>query len=486
MEPISHEVLNSEGTITRKLSQEKIERLLQMNKILDSIIDSSFDGIYVADSQGYGIKVNEAYSRITGVRAKQLLGKNMHEVVSEGIVSESVTLKVLKERQSITIVQHINEKEFLVTGNPIFNSEGEISHVVTNVRDLSELNRLKVELRETKRYTNKILQEISEFKNKEGVKLLLDGIVAQSKEIIEVTAVIKKVCEVDSTVLLLGETGVGKEVFANMIHMNSNRKDKPYIKVNCGAIPAQLLESELFGYEKGAFTGADRNGKAGLFEKAEGGTIFLDEIGEIPLELQVKLLRVLQEFEVIRIGGAHPKKVDVRVISATNRNLKKMVAVGEFREDLYYRLNIVPIRIPALRERIADIAPLAYYFLNKMNEKYKLEKRFHSEVIYMMERYKWPGNIREMENLIERIAVTTEGNEINSNDFPKGVFESALDEIIHSKGQMEQGLKQKVNDLEKRLIEEKMSEFKTTRKAAKALKISQSALVKKMKKFNLS
>lgn len=469
-------------------NEKEIERLRQMNKVLDSIIDSSYDGIYVADHQGYGLKVNEAYTRLTGVVADELIGKNMNDVVKEGIVSESVTLKVLKEKKAMTIMQKIQDKEFLVTGNPVFDNEGQITQVVTNLRDLSELNRLKLELYETKKYTQQILDKINEFKSKEEIKLLLDGVIAQSKEIMEVISIVKKICEVDSTVILLGETGVGKEVFANMIHLNSKRSEKPYIKVNCGAIPPQLLESELFGYEKGSFTGADRNGKAGLFEKADGGTIFLDEIGEVPLELQVKLLRVLQEFEVTRIGGSQAKRVNVRIISATNRDLKKMVQENTFREDLYYRLNIVPIHIPPLRERIADIAPLAYYFLNKVNEKYQLKKRFHSEVIYLMEQYQWPGNIREMENLIERIAVTTDEEEITVDDFPSGIFHTIIQTNNAHEGEKltSLGLKEIVAELERRLIKDSISEYKTTRKAAKVLGISQSALVKKMKKLGVS
>ncbi|NEU30927.1 PAS domain-containing protein [bacterium LRH843] len=467
--------------------QVELEGLTKMNRVLDSIFHSGFDGVYVADHLGYGVKVNEAYTRLTGVQAKELIGRNMYDVVKEGIVSESVTLKVLKEKKAITIVQHINEKEFLVTGSPVFGHDGEITHVVTNLRDMSELIRLKRELRESKKYTKQILDEINEFKNKEEVKHLLNGVIAQSKEVLDAINIVKKVSKVDSTVLLLGETGVGKEVFANMIHMNSHRSKEPFIKINCGAIPPQLLESELFGYEKGAFTGADRNGQAGLFEKAEGGTIFLDEIGEVPIELQVKLLRVLQEFEVRRIGSSTIKKVDVRIISATNQDLEQMVKDGKFRADLFYRLNIVPILIPPLRRRVADIAPLAYFFLNKVNEKYKFQKRFHSEVIYAMEHYDWPGNIREMENLVERIAVTTDHEELTVDDFPNGFFyETTSKEATKESVLSNICLKGAVAELERRLISDKMSKYKTTRKAAEALNVSQSTIVKKMKKLGIS
>jgi PAS domain S-box-containing protein len=453
------------------------KHLVQLNRLLQSIFQSSYDGIYVADAKGNGIMVNEAYTRITGVPGEEIIGKNLRELEKEEIISESVTLKVLEKKKPITIVQKVRGKEVLVTGNPIFDEGGEITHVVTNVRDISELNRLKLELQQSKALTQKYLNEIQDFKMKESIHLLLDGIVAHSKEIIDVLRLVQKVAKVDSTVLILGESGVGKEVIVKMIHKASDRAKHPLVKVNCAAIPHHLLESELFGYEKGAFTGADSRGKPGLFEQANGGTIFLDEIGDMPLDLQVKLLRVLQEFEITRIGGRKSVKVDVRVISATNKPLEKMMETGAFRQDLYYRLNIVPIKIPPLRERKADIAPLAYFFLNKMNERYGFNKKFHPEVISFMEQYLWPGNIREMENLIERLVVTVDHDEIKICDLP---FHPLTTEV-----RKETTLKELLEDVERKMIQQKLAEYKTTRKTAKVLGISQSALVKKIQKLGI-
>jgi PAS domain S-box-containing protein len=453
------------------------KHLVQLNRLLQSIFQSSYDGIYVADAKGNGIMVNEAYTRITGVPGEEIIGKNLRELEKEEIISESVTLKVLEKKKPITIVQKVRGKEVLVTGNPIFDEGGEITHVVTNVRDISELNRLKLELQQSKALTQKYLNEIQDFKMKESIHLLLDGIVAHSKEIIDVLRLVQKVAKVDSTVLILGESGVGKEVIVKMIHKASDRAKHPLVKVNCAAIPHHLLESELFGYEKGAFTGADSRGKPGLFEQANGGTIFLDEIGDMPLDLQVKLLRVLQEFEITRIGGRKSVKVDVRVISATNKPLEKMMETGAFRQDLYYRLNIVPIKIPPLRERKADIAPLAYFFLNKMNERYGFNKKFHPEVISFMEQYSWPGNIREMENLIERLVVTVDHDEIKICDLP---FHPLTAEV-----RKETTLKELLEDVERKMIQQKLAEYKTTRKTAKVLGISQSALVKKIQKLGI-
>lgn len=451
-----------------------------IENILVSIFQSSYDGIYVSDNKGVGIMVNQAYSRITGVKSQELLGKNIKTVVKEGIVSESVTIKVLEEKTPKTIIQTVRGKELLVTGNPVFDQNGEITYIVTNVRDISDLNHMKTELYDSKKLTAKYISEIEELKKMELIHMHLDGIVAQSQEIMKVFHLARKVAKVDSTVLILGESGVGKEVIVNYLHQESDRANKPLIKVNCAAIPKHLLESELFGYEKGAFTGADTHGKPGLFEQANGGTIFLDEIGDMPLDLQAKLLRVLQEYEIMRIGGTKSIKIDVRVVSATNMNLEEMVEFREFRTDLFYRLNIVPIKIPPLRERKADIVPLAFYFLNKNNKKNKFNKRFHHEMIHFFEEYQWPGNIRELENLIERLVVTTDHDEIVITDLPPSMLQGI------GRKKCEKGkLKEIIANVERKVIQEQMEESRTTRRAANELGISQSALVKKMQKLGI-
>jgi PAS domain S-box-containing protein len=453
--------------------------MVKLQTLFTSIFQSSYDGIYVADANGNGVMVNEAYTRITGVQKEELIGRNLQELEREGIISESVSFKVLKSKKPMTIVQTVRGKEVLATGSPVYNEQGEIEYIVTNIRDISELNRLKLELQQSKALTQKFINEIKEFKMKEKMQLLLDGVIAHSKEMIQVLHLVQKVARVDSTVLLLGESGVGKEVIAKLIHRASNRAQGPLIKVNCAAIPQHLLESELFGYEKGAFTGADSRGKPGLFEQAEGGTIFLDEIGDMPLDLQAKLLRVLQELEITRVGGRKSVKVNVRVLSATHQSLEAMVERGTFRQDLYYRLNIIPIKIPPLRERKDDIMPLACFFLNKMNEKYGLDKRFHPDVFPFMEQYAWPGNIREMENLIERLSITVDQREIKISDFP-----FTLPKIGESNTK-KTTLKELLEHVERNMIEQNLAEHKTTRKTAKVLGISQSSLVKKIQKLGI-
>jgi PAS domain S-box-containing protein len=468
------DIFISEDMMKNGVNKSDIENILM------SIFQSSYDGIYVSDRNGVGIMVNQAYSRITGVKSQELLGKTMEAVVKEGLVSESVTIKVLEERTPQTIIQMVRGKELLVTGNPVFDQNGEITYVVTNVRDISDLNFMKSELHHTKKLTEQYINEIEDFKKRELIHMHLEGIVGQSQEIMKVFHLARKVAKVDSTVLILGESGVGKEVIVNYLYQESDRSNQPLIKVNCGAIPKHLLESELFGYEKGAFTGADSHGKPGLFEQANGGTIFLDEIGDMPIDLQVKLLRVLQEFEIMRISGRKTIKIDVRVISATNMNLEEMVNKNDFRRDLYYRLNIVPIKVPPLRERKADIVPLAFYFLNKTNKKNKLNKNFHPEILHFFEQYRWPGNIRELENLIERLVVTTDNDEILLRDLPPTMLQG----IAPKKAETGK-LKDIVANIERKIIKEQMEESRTTRRAAKELGISQSALVKKMQKLGL-
>ncbi len=241
-----------------------------------------------------------------------------------------------------------------------------------------------------------------------------DEIVSYNLEMIRIKEMAIKIGAMDATVVITGESGTGKEVVANLIQKNSKRADKAFIKVNCAAIPETLFESEFFGYEKGTFTGANVNGKMGIFEMANGGTLFLDEIGELPLAMQSKVLRVLQEEEVRRIGGEENKPVDVRIIAATNRNLKKEMEKGNFRSDLYYRLFVVPINIPPLRQRKEDIAPLTNYFLNKFNAMYEVKKEISSEAIKAMEKYNWYGNVRELRNIIERLVVSGAGNTISA------------------------------------------------------------------------
>ena len=364
------------NSLMKKISKEyrDLKNIKLSIMELDSIIECSYDGIYITDGEANTIKVNNAYERITGLKKADVLGKNMKDLEMEGFISQSATLLVLSSRETTTIQQEFNTGvKVLVSSNPIFDKNGEIIMVVTNVRDVTQLYELKEQLQRNKEITRKYVSEIEEMR----IQLLnTSEIVAEDHKTIEIIQLANRIAKVDTTILMLGETGTGKDQIAKHIHKVSNRHGKQFIKVNCGAVPTSLIESEFFGYEKGSFTGANKEGKIGLFEMASGGTIFLDEVGEIPMDMQVKLLRVLQEMEVVRIGGTKPIKIDVRVLAATNRDLEEMIKNKQFREDLYYRLNVVPLFIPPLRERKQDIVPLINFFLRQLNKKYGFNKVF--------------------------------------------------------------------------------------------------------------
>ncbi|NRV88083.1 PAS domain S-box-containing protein [Clostridium beijerinckii] len=368
---------------------------------LDSIIECSYDGIYITDGEANTIKINNAYESITGLKRAEVLGRNMKDLEKEGVISQSATLLVLKNRKTTTIQQEFKTGvKVLVSSNPIFDKNGKIIMVVTNVRDVTQLYELKEQLQKNKEITLKYVSEIEEMRTQ---LLNTSEIVAEDHKTIEIIQLANRIAKVDTTILMLGETGAGKDQIAKHIHKVSKRSKKQFIKVNCGAVPASLIESEFFGYEKGAFTGANKEGKIGLFEMASGGTIFLDEVGELPMDMQVKLLRVLQEMEVVRIGGTKPIKIDVRVLAATNRDLEDMIKKKQFREDLYYRLNVIPLYIPPLRERKHDILPLINFFLTQLNKKYNFNKIFASDALNCMYEYNWPGNVRELKILLREL-----------------------------------------------------------------------------------
>lgn len=365
-----------EKTIFRTLEETK--------KHLEMIIENSFDGIYITDGNANTVMINHSYEQITGLSKKEVFGKNMKKLVSGGIISQSGSLKAIEERRTVTLMQEFKTgKKAMITSTPVFDEAGQVDMVVTNVRDLTEIYRLKEKVEEQEQEEEKLRRNLEHVQQ----CLVTENMIAQDKNTLQAVLLAGKVAPLDATVMLLGETGVGKEVFAKHIYQNSSRKDQNFIKVNCGAIPENLIESELFGYEKGAFTGANRNGKMGLFELADKGTIFLDEIGELPLSMQVKLLRAIQEGEIERIGGTKPISIDVRIIAATNRNLEQMMKEGTFREDLYYRLMVFPIQIPPLRERKDDIAPLAEFFLSQFNKKYNFHKKFSESSLCILNEY---------------------------------------------------------------------------------------------------
>lgn len=468
--------------------QEKLSNDLELskkyNKEMDNIIEAFSDGIYISDGEGFGLRVNKSLQRIAGVTAEDLIGKYISTAVKQGVISSSVTIKVLKMRETVTITQRIKgEKEFLVTGTPVFDEKGKIKRVVTTIRDVTELNNLQKKLTESNELTWKYYNELMLLRKNRFAK---GDLVFKSQKMKRIVELANKAALFDSTCLLLGESGVGKDVIASLIYSNSLRQNESFIKLNCGAIPPSLLEAELFGYERGAFTGARKEGKPGMFELANKGTLFLDEIGELPLNLQVKLLHAIQDMLISRIGGTKPIQVDVRIIAATNRNLECMIQKGQFRKDLYYRLNIIPIEIPPLRERPEDILPLIELFLRQMNKKYNKNKQLKPEAIEYLLNYEWPGNVRELKNIVERLVVISSGELIEIKDLPESLKINKLNKVgkdyrVNCKSK----LKEVIEDVEKEFLKETLKNYKSLREAAKVLGVDHSTLSRKIKKYRL-
>nr|WP_263327370.1 sigma 54-interacting transcriptional regulator [Neobacillus sp. Marseille-Q6967] len=471
------------GTFSTDLTTllEELKESKRVNRELDAIIENSYDGIYITDREGITIKTNSAIERLTGIPKEYYIGKKVDALMKRGILKNSVTHRVLEKKRSVSLVQqNFLGREVLLTGNPVFDEQGEIQSIVTNIRDLSELNDLQAALKKANKLNNSYREEIERLKGKSFRK---DGVVIRSEQLQNIYDTAARIANVDATVLILGETGTGKDVLARYIFENSERsRSGQMIKINCGAIPPDLLESELFGYEAGAFTGASGKGKVGMFELANDGVLFLDEVGELPLQLQVKLLRVIQEREVQRIGGTKSKKVDVRIIAATNRNLKEMVSEGKFREDLFYRLNVIPISIPPLSDRKADILPLVDFFLEGFNSKYLVKKKFSSGLKEFFYNYGWPGNVRELANLIERLVLVTEETILTVEDLPIEYKDTDLQAI---KVNEMMTLKQAAELAEEKILQLALKKYHTTYELAEALDTSQPTIVRKLKKYNL-
>ena len=443
------------------------------------LLDALHDGVYITDADGITLKVNSAYERLTGLRSEDVIGQHMQALVEQGVISQSVSLRVLKEGRALSLMQSVSQgKRLLVSGTPIFAADGQVRYVVSTVRDMTELLRMKHERDE--------LQQLKELRSStarlhagQRDDLLDASPVANHPASGRVFAQARQVAASDVKVLLQGETGVGKTLIAKYIHKSSPRAAQPFLALNCGALPENLIEAELFGYVPGAFTGAGSKGKRGLLELANHGTVFLDEIGDLPLALQVKLLKVIEESRFIAVGGLELKEVDVRIITATHHDLRAMVAEGRFRADLYYRLNVVPIHIPALRERREEIQPLLDFYLAEFNQRYGRELEWGLEALDALTDYAWPGNIRELINLVERLVVTCSGLAVELFDLPEEMRSSerdASDDDLLP-------LRKRVEQLERRLIRKALMQHKTTREAARALGLSQATLVQKMKRW---
>ena len=456
---------------------------------LEDAIEASHDGLFITDGLGNILMVNTAWERICGISREFVVGRNAQNLVNNKYYTESSVMAAIRARDKTSIMLEMTKGEkvgqkILATAIPIWGENGEIKSVVANIRDITEILQLKELLEKTQQLNEIYAAELETVRQQ--LLTTNSDFIARSPATNRVLEMAAQVAKVDSTVLITGESGVGKEIVAKAIHRMSPRSEGPLIMINCGAIPETLLQSELFGYESGAFTGARRQGKPGMFEMAEKGTLFLDEIGDISIRLQAKLLRAIQDHQIIRIGGLKPIAIDARIMAATNRDLDKMVQAGSFREDLYYRLNVVAIEIPPLRERKEDIPLLVLHFLKKINGKYRFQKRIASEVVDGFMMHQWPGNIRELENVIERMLVMTEEEEITAKHLPLNlqshVYPHGKPPDVHEN----LPFKKVMERTEKHLLEKAIRTHGSTRKVARALKINQSTVVRKLKKYNLS
>ncbi len=450
---------------------------VRFSKLLP-ILDSITDAVFIDDKDGICIWCNKACEELYNISINDVRGRHVNELESTGIFSPSVTKRVLDERREITIIhENRHGKKLLTTGMPILDDNGNIMKIVTTSRDITRLTVSN----DSFDFAPTPLINVNDIKD---LDMDFDDtdIIAESVTMQNVMSLTKKLATVNSTVLITGESGVGKGLIARLLHEEGNRSGGPFVTVNCGAIPENLIESELFGYVPGAFTGSRAEGKRGLFEAAQHGTIFLDEISELPLNLQVNLLRVIQEREITPVGGVEPIPIDVRIVSATNKSLRELVKLGKFREDLFYRLNVVPINVPPLRDRPEDLLPLIHSNLVKCNEKLNENKSISPEALTVLFRYPWPGNIRELQNIIERLTITTNGNIITEENLPVFLKQEA---ITNANTNVNLSLAEAMEKAEKTILEKALADYGSTRAMAKALQVSQPTIVRKLHKHDL-
>lgn len=444
------------------------------------ILDSIYDGIWVIDANGMTVHINKALNRIAGIKPKDVVGKHVTSPMQEGKFTSCVTLKALEKKKAITMFDdYAGGKRCLNTSTPIFDDNGKVWRVVASIRDISELEILQAKLSETEREAQHYKEKLAQIDRAASA----GGLVGNSPVMRKCIRQLEKAAKTSASMLILGETGTGKTLAASFVHHKSARAKEPFISLNCAAIPPSLLETELFGYDKGAFTGASNEGKKGVFELARGGTLLLDEIGELPLSMQAKLLHVLDGYTFRRVGGVRDITTDVRIMAATNKPLEQLVASGEFRADLYYRLRILNVVIPPLRERAEDIPDLAVYFLEETCARHGIAKYFGAKVLQRFQLHAWPGNVRELRATVEFLAAMTEGDNIKARHLPPHLapHPGAEDDGAAPA----QTLKAALGKLETQMVKDALAKTGSTYKAAVLLGISQSSVVRKAQKARL-
>jgi PAS domain S-box-containing protein len=466
---------------------ESIERRLdayaQLAREQDAIINSTSEGLWICDGEANVLRVNPASERLNHIRAADVVGRNMRDLVKDGLFDRSATLEVLRTRAPVNMLQTRGGSKLMLSGVPVFDEAGVLVRVVVNEKDISEIDHLHRQLEEQEALKDRYRHQMLERQLEQSE---LQRLVARSPNMVNALRQAVKVSGVDSTVLILGESGCGKGLVADLIHRHSSRASHPLIQINCGAIPESLIEAELFGYEKGAFTGAQATGKAGYFELAEGGILFLDEIAELPLSAQVKLLRFLEDGRVVRVGGTRGRELDVRIIAATHRDLQAMVASGAFRLDLFYRLNVIPLYVPPLRERRDCILPALQRYLDEFSQRVGSRRRFSHAACEVLVAYSWPGNMRELINLCERLAVMTETEVVDVADLPADLV-GAVRPGAQPSGEWPDGmtLAQAIDSTERALLLRAKSRYGTQSRIAAALGVDQSTVARKMKRHGI-
>jgi PAS domain S-box-containing protein len=452
----------------------------------DAIIDSISEGVWVCDPDGIVIRVNPVSAKLCGVEPSDILGKSMVELEEENLFKNCGTLEAIKKKTTISRLVELKKSgiKALTTSKPIFDDDGNIIMIVGTERDITKLEALHQFLEE-----HTMMQESYQTKIKELQELhdISQTFIAKSKSMLQVLNHAIKVGKVNSTILILGESGVGKSAIADLIHKHSDRSQNQILGINCASIPESLIESELFGYEKGSFTGANDKGKAGLIEMAQGGTLFLDEIAELSLSSQSKLLKFLDEGSIRRIGSAVKLPIDVRIIAATNCNLEKQVTEGKFRPDLFYRLNVISIRIPPLRERNECVLSLIKYYINHFATNMKTKRILAPKTLEILLSYPYPGNIRELINICERIVVLTDHEYVVPDDLPQSIFRVDDNHIIESESIKENETLTELTDrVERAALIKARERFGSQKKMAKALGVTQPTINRKMKKHGLN
>ncbi|WP_110927429.1 sigma-54 interaction domain-containing protein [Bacillus massiliglaciei] len=466
---------------------EKLFDLFNENsEFFIDILESINDAIYISDHEGTTLWINTVSESMFCLPRSKVIGRNVRDLEKEGLFKPSVIRKALEAGKNVSAVQEVAQgRRYIATGHLVKNKNGTIIAAVAHCRDITEVVKNTTKLQEIEELLEKYSAYIRKLTNMQINKdeMECENFNWKSKSRVTANKIIEKIAAVDTMSLIVGETGTGKSLTAEMIHSLSRRRAKPLVKINCASIPDSLLESELFGYEKGSFTGAASKGKPGLIKTTEGGTLFLDEIGEMPLRLQAKILHFIQSRTYLPIGAREPVKADVRIIAATNQDLESMTAEGTFRSDLFYRMNVLTVKMPALRESRDDIENLAKYYINLFNRKHNQKKHFSEGVLKTFMHYSWPGNVRELENLMERLVILSDDELIEEKDLPQKMMKQNVmpNGLLSNKTTMPEML----DEIERRMIIEALEKENSTRKAAKLLGVTQSLLMRRIKKHHI-